>query len=137
MEKLRVPGVIDQVRIACDFVTRIAHEAGLDDKFIFECELSVDEVCTNIIEHGYQHNGASKAIEVRVEPYPQYWRITIIDEAPRFNPLVKGDPDPKQGLTERQVGGWGIYFVKQYMNNISYRFENGRNCLILEKFLPT
>jgi serine/threonine-protein kinase RsbW len=135
MKKLRVPGVIDQVRVACDFVTQIAHDAGMDDNFIFQCELSVDEVCTNIIEHGYHHNGAEKSIEVIVENFPEFWRITIMDEAPRFNPLEQEDPDPGKTLWERENGGWGIYFVKQYMHTMSYRFENGRNCLILEKRL--
>jgi anti-sigma regulatory factor (Ser/Thr protein kinase) len=135
MKKLRVPGVIDQVRVACDFVTQIAHDAGMDDNFIFQCELSVDEVCTNIIEHGYHHNGAEKSIEVIVENFPEFWRITITDEAPRFNPLEQEDPDPGKTLWERDNGGWGIYFVKQYMNTMAYRFENGRNCLILEKRL--
>jgi len=136
MHKLRVPGVIDQVRVVCDFVKTLAHDAGMDDRFAFECELSIDEVCTNIIEHGYKHNGAAKSIEVHVETYPDFWRFVILDEAPRFNPLTAEDPDPNQTLDERKQGGWGIYFVKQYMQRISYRYENGRNCLILEKALP-
>lgn len=135
MQKVRVSGVIDQVRVACEFVMRIAHEAGMDDKFAFECQLSVDEICTNIIEHGYHHQGNGKQIEVWIEAFPHYWRITIIDEAPRFNPLIKDDPNPMECLEERQPGGWGIYFVRQYMNTIAYRYENGRNCLIMEKSL--
>ncbi len=137
MHKLRVPGVIDQVRVVCDFVKNLAHEAGMDDRFMFECELSIDEICTNIIEHGYQHNGADKFIEIRVEMLPEVWRFTVLDEAPRFNPLTADDPDPSQSLDEREQGGWGIYFVKQYMQRIAYRYENGRNCLVLEKALPT
>lgn len=137
MHKLRVPAVIDQVRVVCDFVKALAHDAGMDDRFMFECELSIDEVCTNIIEHGYQHNGADKSIEVRVEPLPEYWRFTILDDAPRFNPLALDDPDPTLPLEAREQGGWGIYFVKQYMSRLSYRYENGRNCLIMEKNLPT
>lgn len=135
MKTLRVPGVMDQVRVACDFVTNLAYEAGMDEDFIFQCELSVDEICTNIIEHGYHHDGSQKYIEVMVEPFADFWRITIMDEAPRFNPLNTADPDPNALLEDRGNGGWGIYFVKQYMNNISYRYENGRNCLILEKYL--
>lgn len=132
MDKLCISGVMDQVRVACAFIAEIGHEAGMDAQFVFACELSVDEICTNIIEHGYHHKGESKGIEVRVEPFPNYWRITILDEAPRFNPLIHDDPDPVEMLRE---GGWGIYFVKQNMNRIAYRFENGYNCLILEKNL--
>lgn len=135
MQKLRVPGVIEQVRMACDFVTRNAHEAGMDDHSIFQCELSVDEICTNIIEHGYNHHGRDKGITLYVETVGALFRITIVDEAPRFNPLVTEDPDPTDSLEERGTGGWGVYFVKQYMNTISYRYENGRNCLIIEKAL--
>lgn len=131
--RLRLPGKIDQVRAACDFVATIAEQSGLSDDSIFQTQLAVEEVFTNIVEHGYDHQGADKSIEIVVEISKAIFRISIIDEAPRFNPLNKEDADPNADLWEREDGGWGIYFVRQYMDDVRYRYTDQRNHLILDK----
>lgn len=131
--RLRLPGIIDQVRAACDFVVSVAEQAGLGDDSVFQTQLAVEEVFTNIVEHGYQHDGGDKHIEIVIEISDKTFRISIIDEAPPFNPLEKDDADPETDLWERENGGWGIYFVRQYMDDISYRFADERNHLILDK----
>lgn len=132
--RLRVPGELEQVRVACDFVSDVAREVGLGDDGIFQCQLSVEEVCTNIVEHGYHFSGADKSIEIVCEQHDgDMLRISILDDAPRFNPLELSEPDPGMSLWEREGGGWGVFFVRQYMNSITYQYENNRNCLILEK----
>jgi serine/threonine-protein kinase RsbW len=133
MKELTVKGVPTQVRVACEFVANLAQEAKMSDRFIHQCELSVDEICTNIVEHGYHNDGHDKEILIRVEIFDEFWRFYIYDEAPKFNPLIQSDPDPNPTLETVKAGGWGIFFVKQFMNNISYRYEKGRNCLIMEK----
>jgi len=130
---LRLPGVIGQVRAACDFVASIAREVGMGDDGIFQCQLSVEEIFTNIVEHGYNHQGANQSIYIVCEVSDEKLFISIIDEAPPFNPLKLNNPDPDVPLWERDEGGWGVYFVRQYMDSIRYRFENQRNRLILEK----
>lgn len=130
---LSITGTLENVRVACDFVTEVAAEAGFGDDAIFHCNLAVEEVCTNIVEHGYQHNGAEKSINVVCKVYVTHMLIILIDEAEPFNPLTLEDPDPDTPLWEREGGGWGIYFVKQYMDDIRYQLADGRNYLILEK----
>lgn len=130
---VRLPGVIEQVRNACDFVVEVAEEVGLGDDGIFQCQLSVEEVFTNIIEHGYDNNADGKSIEIICEKQDDKLLISLIDEAPLFNPLELDDPDKETPLWERDKGGWGVYFVRQYMDNIRYREDDNRNRLILEK----
>lgn len=130
---LRVPGVIGEVRKACDFVVDFARSAGLSDDAVFQCQLSVEEVFTNIVEHGYAHDGDEKSIEIVNERKGDVLLITLIDEAPPFNPLDLDKPNPDLPLWERNDGGWGVYFVRQYMDDVRYRLVDGRNHLILEK----
>lgn len=133
--RLRIPGELEQIRTACDFVSEVAREVGLSDDGIFHCQLSVEEICTNIIEHGYSYNGADKSIEIICEKQGNYLMISILDDAPPFNPLQLDDPDPGMSLWEREGGGWGVFFVKQYMSSVRYELVTGRNCLILAKSL--
>ena len=38
----------------CNFVTKEAKEAGLNEDGIYAVQLAVDEACSNIIEHAYR-----------------------------------------------------------------------------------
>lgn len=133
--RMSVAGVIDNVRTACDFVVKFVNDANLGEDIAFQAEISVEEICTNIIEHGFNHDGADKKIEISCHFQSQHLKIIISDEAPAFNPLELNDPDPDTPLWDREGGGWGVYFVKQYMTSVRYKFDDGRNHLILEKNL--
>jgi anti-sigma regulatory factor (Ser/Thr protein kinase) len=131
--RLTIPGVLEQIRTACEFVAEAAQNAGLDDDGVHHCYLCVEEICTNIVEHGYGHNGANKTIEIVCQQSYPFFTIVIIDEAPQFNPLELPEPDPGTPLWEREAGGWGIYFVKKYMDAVRYRYANYRNHLMMDK----
>ena len=62
--RLRLPGKIEQVRAACDFVVQAAEDAGFGDDGVFQSQLAVEEIFTNIVEHGYEHDGEGKTIEI-------------------------------------------------------------------------
>jgi len=131
--RLRIPAVLEEIETACEFVSDIAHAAGMGAEAIHQCYLSVEEICTNIIEHGYHFDGSQQVIDVVCERFPNRLIITIIDDAAPFNPLQYPSPDPAAPLAERVGGGWGIYFVKRYMNRVDYRYAQNRNHFTLEK----
>ena len=133
--RLSVAGIIENVRSICDFVVDFVNDANLGDDIAFQFQLSVEEVCTNIVEHGYQHDGADKKIDLVCTYSEQLLQIRIIDEAPLFNPLELDDPDPDKPLDDREGGGWGVYFVKQFMTSVLYELVDGRNSLILSKHI--
>jgi serine/threonine-protein kinase RsbW len=134
--RLRLSGEIQQVRAACDFVVEAARDAGFGDDGIFQSQLAIEEIFTNIVEHGYQHNGSDKSIDIVIHVRDDTMAISIIDDAELYNPLRREEPDPETPLWERQGGGWGVYFVRRYMDAVRYTQQNNRNCLILEKKIP-
>jgi anti-sigma regulatory factor (Ser/Thr protein kinase) len=123
---------VTQIDVMCDFVTQVVRECGFSEDVIHRCHLMIDEICINVIEHGYQYQtGAS--IEAVCWVLPNRLSITITDDAQPFNPLNHQDPDPHCSLEERIYGGWGIYFVKQYVDSVYYAYRNQRNHLTIEK----
>lgn len=132
--RLTVRAVIEKVEEACEFVSEYARSIGMGEEAVYHCYLSVEEICTNVIEHGYKYNGANETIEVVCRSSPHKLTIIVIDNAEQFNPLLLTDPDPKAPLMERQGGGWGVFFVKKFMDHVDYRYEQDRNQLIMEKF---
>jgi anti-sigma regulatory factor (Ser/Thr protein kinase) len=131
--RLTIPARLDQIEVACDFVATAANTLGMDDEAIYRCRLSVEEVCTNVIEHGYKNAAGSDVLEIVCRRKDSTLTIVVIDNAPLFNPLSLPDPDPSTPLWERLGGGWGVYFVKKYMDCVSYSHEGNRNHFIMIK----
>jgi serine/threonine-protein kinase RsbW len=133
---LKVPAVQESVRVAADFVRKVAVKAGLDEQGIYHVEMSIDEACTNIIEHGF--TGGSPAGEIAITCRLAAGRLLIdlLDDAPPFDPTAQEPPDPEKPLQDRQPGGWGIFFINRMMDAVAYDYVEGRNLLQMEKCLP-
>lgn len=131
---LRIAGLLEQVALACEFVVQEARKAGLDDHAVYHCELAVDEACTNIVEHGFRLRGGQQSIDIFCHSDSRRFIITLVDDAPPFNPLTQAEPDPHAPLEQRSSGGWGIHFIKQLMDEATYQYHDNRNHLTLVKF---
>ena len=58
--------------------------------------------------------------------------IEMVDDGPRFDPLQDAPlPDPEASLDERPVGGLGIHLVRTMMDEVHYRYQDGKNHLLL------
>lgn len=131
----KFPAKLEYVEAACDFVAEMAHNAGLNDDAVYHCRLSVEEICTNVIEHGYPTDRVGAEIEIVCRLFSDHFETTIIDDAPAFDPLSLPPPDPSTPLWERQGGGWGVYFVRKFMDGVVYAHVMGRNQLTMTKKL--
>jgi serine/threonine-protein kinase RsbW len=105
--------------------------SGFSAESVLDTQLAVEEAITNVVVHGYKKTGYQINLSCRAAP--DHIEVQITDSAPQFNPLLIPEPDTDSDVSERQIGGLGIYLVRQVMDNISYRFENGKNILTLTK----
>lgn len=134
--RLAISARLEEVRHACDFVVGAAESAGLDERAVYHCQMAVDETLTNIIEHGYDYHGDDYRIEINCKANDTQFQITIADGGPAFNPLEYDSPDPSAPLDDREPGGWGIYFIRRLMDDVTYTRVADRNQLTLVKRLP-
>lgn len=136
-QSIRLAGTVENVREACAFVVQAVATAGGSEDTRFHCELSVDEIFTNIVEHGYGEDGANRHVDIEVSNLGDCVQITIADDAPAFNPLSQAAPTLRRIMDDAHVGGgWGISFVRKNMDNIHYHYHDGRNFLIITHGLP-
>jgi serine/threonine-protein kinase RsbW len=106
-----------------------AHGFSTDD--ILDTQLAAEEVITNIINHGYKNACGEIIISSRITLYQA--EIQIKDFAPRFDPLSLPEPKLNGTIQDRKIGGLGVFLIRQVMDEISYRYENGQNILVLIK----
>ena len=110
--------------------------SGLDCSFKvkYQINLAVEEIFTNIANYAYPEDKVGEVgVKIEVTDNPITVALTFIDDGHQYDPLSNEDPDVNANLDERQVGGLGIFLVKQTMDDISYEYKNGKNILTLKK----
>ncbi len=95
--------------------------------------VAVEEIFVNIAHYAYGGKSGEAVINLDIEQNPKCCRVTFQDRGVPYNPLAKADPDITLSAEERQIGGLGIYMVKQSMDHVEYRYEDGCNILTIEK----
>lgn len=87
-------------------------------------DIILDEICTNIADYAYENesgkmNISCKATENSIE-------MTFVDFGKEFNPLNEKAPEEGDILN---IGGFGIHFVKNLSDEVSYERIGGKNKL--------
>lgn len=134
--RLEIKALLEEVRHACDFVVEAAQDVGLDARAVYHCEMAVDETCTNVVEHGYKGAAQVGMITIAAQREDNCLKITISDSGPPFDPTSQAEPDIQSEAVKLKPGGWGIYFIKQLMDEVRYEYGNGQNHLVMLKCLP-
>ena len=108
-----------------------AHD--LPTKAIFHLTLSLDELVTNIISYGYADYD-EHPIDVTISLKDSAIIIRIEDDSEPFNIFEAPEPKFDVPLEDREsLGGMGIHLVKNMVDEIDYKREDGKNILLLKK----
>ena len=127
-----LPGILESLYDFMAFVTSHAREQGFTAKRISEIELAMEEVLVNIIKYAYNDCDLKGSIEITCKlADAQSLFIEIADYGIPFDIFSTPEPDLCADIDERQIGGLGIFFVKQLMDDVRYRREDDRNKLTL------
>lgn len=122
---------LDRVR---DFVGGLADKSGFEPAAVYAVQLAVDEAFSNIIEHAYGGESDDQ-IECSVRASRKELVVSLRDCGKPFEPDKVPDPDLTAELEEREVGGLGLYFIRQLMDEVEFSFiahpETGENCNLL------
>jgi len=113
------------------WLEEVMRVAGFTEEAILDTQLAVEEAITNVIVHGYKEPGGEVVITCHVNS--DRVEVEIADTAPRFDPLSMPVPDLDGSIEERRIGGLGVFLIRQVMDGVSYRYENGKNILVMTK----
>ena len=96
-------------------------QAQIDAAIIPKVLLAVDEACTNIILYAYPERKGYIRLACCLNHND--FVISIRDKGKPFNPCSVPPPELDVNLDDRRVGGLGIYFMRKFMDEISYRYD--------------
>ena len=120
---------LDEIR---DFVAEIARKGGFADKEVYSLQLAADEAASNIIEHAY--NGiADGYLDLACDMQGDNLVIIMRDKGSAFDPSKVKQPNLKADLSERQIGGLGVYLMQKLMDEVRYETTGKGNTLTMIK----
>jgi len=131
MKELTVLSKIENVTPVTAFIDEELEAHDCTMKAQMQIDVAVDELFGNIAYYAYAPNEGD--VTVRVDFNENCVSITFIDSGMAYNPLEKDDPDITLSAEDRNVGGLGIFIVKNTMDDVSYRYEDGQNILTIVK----
>ena len=132
--RLEVPASLDQLTGIQERVAAFGESQNWSVEMLFQIELTLEEICVNIVNYGFEDDGGEHMIEIIVDSEAESLTMEIVDNGRAFDPLTETpEPDLDSAVGDRPVGGLGVYLVKQYMDELDYRRSDGRNHLKMIK----
>lgn len=120
---------LDEIRTC---VGQQARAAGFSERGIYAVQLAVDEAASNIIEHAYEGQEGG-TIELICEADGDRLIVTLLDRGKPFDPTQVPAPDIHAKLSERKIGGLGIYLMRKLVDEVRYQVTPSGNRLTLIK----
>lgn len=115
------------------FLEKVAESYEIAPDVAFQLNLALDEAMANSVSYAYE-DGSIGPITLEVEKEENSIVLRLIDEGVAFDP-TEGGAEVDTGLSaqDRPVGGLGIFLIKQMMDDMTYKRENGKNILTMKK----
>ena len=129
MAKIELPAHMEHLETLLDFVDNEAGTAEFPEARVSKIRLAVEEVLVNIFSYAYPDKQGYVTISCLNKD--DRFILEILDCGVPFNMLKAPDPDTSSGLSERRLGGLGIYFVKKMADEARYVRTEGENRLTL------
>jgi anti-sigma regulatory factor (Ser/Thr protein kinase) len=125
----------DNLGALLSFVERSCSAAALDPEEAFAVRLSIEEICANVIMHGYAgHAGTNRPISIDFVSCAEHVIVTIEDRAATFDPASGPAPVLTGDALERNIGGIGLHLVRSLMDEVRHEpVDGGGNRLTLVK----
>ena len=120
----------------CENLETFGKKFGLSKKLIFEINLALDELFTNIISYGFKDD-KEHVIKVTLTPRNDELCLCIEDDGRPFNPTDFETPDVSCSVEECKIGGLGIHIMKKLMDEVCYERCGDKNVLNLRKKIET
>ena len=95
--------------------------------------LSLEEVVSNIVEHGYERQAGRFSIELHCDD--RALSAMIEDQGKPFDPMQAVIPHDDGTLASRREGGFGLRLVRGLMDDVVYQRAGAMNRLKLVKLL--
>ena len=125
---------ISEISRLNEFIEEIGNEFSLAPDVIFNLTLVLEEAVVNVINYAYPKE-EHEYIYLSARMHDGSIVLVLTDTGKEFDPTAAPEADVTLSAEDRQIGGLGIFLIRQIMNEVKYERIEGKNVLTLEKKL--
>lgn len=133
-KELTIKNRVAELERVRDFVDDIGHSLNLAEELLMNLQLVMEEMVSNVIFYAHPE-GSDADISLSAESDSRELTFVLSDHGPEFDPTLRDDPDISLPPDQREIGGMGIFIVKNLMNEVTYQRLEGRNLLTMKKII--
>jgi anti-sigma regulatory factor (Ser/Thr protein kinase) len=135
---IEVPASDDGVLRLIAFADQIEQRDPLSFDQSYMLRLVIEEIATNIVKYGYQPQSPGM-IQLQCQYDAGVLRVIIRDHGRPFDPREHPDPSLDDDLARRQIGGLGLFLVRESADELAYHHDtaSGWNELVAIKHEAT
>ena len=123
--RMDLPADVRYMRVVSACVTELlaarARDAG-QPAATNDILLAIQEMCMNIVDHAYEGRSDGR-ISLNLTVAEDSFTAEFSDDGTPFDPSKVTGPDLERG----QVRGYGLYLMKELLDDVSYTSSEGRN----------
>ena len=116
------------------FIEGVGEDFLLTPDVVFNLDLVIEEAVVNIINYAYPKE-EHQYIYLSAHVHEGSIVFVLTDTGKEFDPTLAPEADITLSADEREIGGLGIFLIRQIMNEVRYQRIEGKNVLTLEKQL--
>lgn len=133
MDTLKVASELSEINKIRAFLKRNLQVLNISEEDFYIIELSLLEICINIIRYAYSGKKGVIFLKTWRESTKVY--IEIRDDGIPFDPRDTHKPDIQEIVNSGKKGGLGVFLTRKLMDGLSYKRENDQNVLTLYKVI--
>ena len=133
-KKLVIKNDISEISKLATFIGELSEELNFTPELNFNLNLVLEEAVSNVILYAYGKE-VQKEITLLANMSNNNLIFVLTDSGKEFDPTKVPDADVTLSAEEREIGGLGIFLIRQIMDMVEYQRIDGKNVLTMRKQL--
>lgn len=125
---------ISEISKLAIFIDELSEELDFTPELNFNLNLVLEEAVSNVILYAYGKE-EQKEISLVAQSCDNNLVFVLTDSGTEFDPTKVPDADITLSAEEREIGGLGIFLIRQIMKTVEYQRIDGKNVLTMRKQL--
>jgi serine/threonine-protein kinase RsbW len=125
--KLDIASRFDMLEMVQTVVVQLSHIVGFDEDATHYLSVALRESVVNAIKHGNKQDEA-KRVALEFVLHPKALEVAVKDQGQGFDPAAVLNPVAPENLLK--ADGRGIFFMRSFMDDVSYDFPRGGGTVV-------
>ena len=116
----------ESVKTVAEFLDTTFEAWDIPMKVVSKLQIVADEIYSNIVRYSQAKNAKVTAVQNGT-----VLSLRFEDDGKPYDPTTAAEPDITASAEEREIGGLGIFIVRNMMDSMDYKYKDGHNVLTL------